>query len=111
MWSAFGNLEAAPGVFAGSALGGSLASGAPVVDVMQSMQGAIGVTIGYMAGTVVYDSGGTALTYAPWIGAALVPLVAGGVVDRALLGLVVGGFVGAAVQNSIMKPVTKNTKE
>lgn len=108
MLAPFNSLLFAPGVFLGSALGGSLASGVPVLDIMQSMQGSIGVTIGYMAGTVVNDSQGS---YTSLIGAAVVPLLAGGVVDRALLGLVVGGIVGVQISNSLMKPQKKEGQQ
>lgn len=98
------SLTDAPGVFLGSALAGSLASGAPVVDVMQSFQGSVGATVGYLAGTLVWQSNGDLPAALPFITAAAVPLIAGGVVDRGLLGLVVGAFVGAVIQRQILKP-------
>lgn len=91
------------GVFLGSALGGSFAVGEPVMAVATSLQGSVGVTLGYAVGQYVQpllegkDDSKTASTlapYLPWIGAAVVPLVAGGVVDRGLIGLLIGAKIG-----------------
>lgn len=91
------------GVFVGSALGGSFAAGEPVTVVATALQGSIGVTLGYAVGQYVQpllegkdDSKmeSSIVPYLPWIGAAIVPLVTGGVVDRGLIGLLVGAKIG-----------------
>lgn len=86
------------GVAVGSALGGSLLSGAPVTAVLQSMQGSLGVVIGYLGGQLAQTAPALAnYSYLPWVGAAVVPLVTGGVADKSLIGLLAGGAIGAVV--------------
>ncbi len=80
------------GAVVGSALGGSLLSGAPFTDVAMSLQGSLGFLLGHVAGMMVAQD--NAKSWAPMAGAIAVPLIAGGVVDRGLLGVVGGGMVG-----------------
>lgn len=94
----------------GSALGGSFATGEPVTAVLTSLQGTAGVVIGFSIGQFVapmlrdtrdetdkekYQGhvGGALSPYAGWFGAALVPIIAGGAIDRGLIGLLIGGKI------------------
>lgn len=82
------------GVFIGSALGASALGNVPALDVLRSMQGSIGFAVGYYAGTFANELVFTDYTYLPYTTGALVPMLAGGTVDRSLLGLVAGGVIG-----------------
>ncbi len=91
------------GVVIGSALGGSLLSGSPVMAVLQSMQGSVGVGIGYAGGQLAETAPALAnYSFLPWIGAAVVPLVTGGVADRSLVGLLAGGAIGAVIAKNYL---------
>lgn len=86
----------------GSALGGSLGSGAPVIDVARSWQGTIGFVTGYTVGSVVSNSNPD-WAYAPIIAGAALPLILGGVVDRGLAGVVIGGLLGAVIGSNFFQ--------
>lgn len=78
----------------GSALGGSFMGGVPFMDVAKSMQGSLGFMLGHGAGMFVGEADESFANYAPTIGSIAVPLVLGGTVDRALIGVVGGGLIG-----------------
>jgi hypothetical protein len=80
------------GAVVGSALGGSLLGGIPVMDVAMSLQGSLGFLLGHGAGMLIAQD--DSKSWAPFLAAVAVPLIAGGVVDRAFLGVVGGGLAG-----------------
>lgn len=94
-------VKKAGAAYVGSAIGGSLLGGVPFTDVATSFQGAPGVLCGYVAGTflspVLPDGFADYADWMPIIGALVVPLLAGGTVDRALFGLVAGAKIGSMI--------------
>jgi len=83
------------GAVLGSALGASALGSVPVVDVLTSWQGSFGFVAGYIAGRIIQEGTKSNYEALPYIAAGAVPLLAGGVVDRAFLGLAAGGVIGA----------------
>lgn len=94
-------VKKAGAAYLGSAIGGSLLGGVPFADVATSFQGAPGVLCGYVLGmfvSPVLPSGFA--DYSDWMpiaGALVIPLLAGGTVDRALFGLVAGAKIGSMI--------------
>lgn len=80
------------GAMIGSALGGGMLSGAPLMSVATSLQGSLGFTMGHVAGMLVAQD--DTKSWFPLIASAAIPLVAGGVIDRGYIGVVGGGLVG-----------------
>ena len=79
----------------GATLGGSFSVGARVIDVATSLQGGLGILIGYTAGDILRQTGLVSDSdYVPLAGALAVTLLAGGVVDRATFGLIGGAYIG-----------------
>lgn len=95
-------IKEAAGAYVGGAIGGSFLGGIPFGDMATSLQGAPGVLVGYFAGILVAPvlfpgdpNSADYAGFAPFAGAVIVPLLAGGTVDRALFGLLIGAKIGA----------------
>lgn len=93
----------------GGATAVALISGQPWLDVATSLQGGLGMAIGYGLGAYVQPMLTNGLPgnksdpseFAPYAGALLVPFAAGGlVIDKELGILVIGGFIAASISKS-----------
>jgi hypothetical protein len=67
---------------AGASVVGMLMTGAPLMDVATSLDGALGATLGFAAGSYASDS-----QYVPLIAAIAVPALIGGQLDAAVAGM------------------------